>query len=81
VPVLLFERRGPVALVTLNRPEARNAVNPELAVRMTCASMNPPEPEALALERTFGRSVFETEDAREGPRAFQEKRKPRFTGR
>lgn len=29
-PCVLFERRGPVALVTLNRPEAMNAVNPGL---------------------------------------------------
>jgi enoyl-CoA hydratase len=37
VSVVLFERRGPVALITLNRPEARNAVNPELAVRLAGA--------------------------------------------
>lgn len=30
-PVVLVERRGPVAIVTLNRPEARNALNAELA--------------------------------------------------
>ncbi|MGA0153962.1 MAG: enoyl-CoA hydratase [Ilumatobacteraceae bacterium] len=31
VPVILVERRGPVAIVTLNRPDARNALNAELA--------------------------------------------------
>ena len=30
-PVVLVERRGTVAVVTLNRPEARNALNAELA--------------------------------------------------
>jgi enoyl-CoA hydratase/carnithine racemase len=29
-----FERRGPIALVTLNRPEARNAVSPEVSQTM-----------------------------------------------
>ena len=29
-PVVLTERRGPVAVITLNRPEARNALNAEL---------------------------------------------------
>jgi len=37
VSVVLFERRGSVALITLNRPEARNAVNPEVAVRLARA--------------------------------------------
>jgi enoyl-CoA hydratase len=32
--VLLFEKRGHIAYVTLNRPEARNAINPELVVRL-----------------------------------------------
>jgi enoyl-CoA hydratase len=40
-----------------------------------------PEPEALARELEIGRAVFATHDAREGPRAFMEKRKPRFEGR
>ena len=31
---LLFEIRGAVALITLNRPEAHNAINPEMAVRL-----------------------------------------------
>src|SRR5262245_35412509 len=29
-----LERRGPVALVTLNRPEARNAISPEVSAAM-----------------------------------------------
>jgi enoyl-CoA hydratase len=38
--------------------------------------------EAAALERELeiGQPVFATKDAREGPRAFAEKRKPVFTG-
>ncbi len=40
-----------------------------------------PEEEALKLELEIGGPVFGTEDAREGPRAFQEKRKPNFKGR
>jgi enoyl-CoA hydratase len=37
------------------------------------------EPEAFAFDFEVGQAVFATQDAREGPRAFAEKRKPRFT--
>ena len=45
------------------------------------ACLGRPEAEALKLELDYGRPVFRTEDAVEGPRAFMEKRTPRFTGR
>ena len=38
------------------------------------------EAEALAKEIEIGGPIFGTKDAREGPRAFREKRKPVFTG-
>jgi enoyl-CoA hydratase len=37
-----------------------------------------PENEAFALEAKVGMAVFASEDAREGPRAFAEKRRPQF---
>jgi enoyl-CoA hydratase len=40
-----------------------------------------PEKDALAIEMQIGMSVTATEDAREGPRAFKEKRTPQFKGR
>jgi len=36
-PHLLFERDGHIAVVTMNRPEARNAFSPEMLVRMAQA--------------------------------------------
>ncbi|MEA3217806.1 MAG: enoyl-CoA hydratase [Acidimicrobiia bacterium] len=33
--VVLYETKGSVAVVTLNRPEARNAISPEVIVRLT----------------------------------------------
>jgi len=38
------------------------------------------EAEALDHELSYGRAVFNSNDAKEGPRAFTEKRKPNFTG-
>jgi enoyl-CoA hydratase len=40
-----------------------------------------PEEEALKVELEIGMHVFATDDAKEGPRAFAEKRKPVFTGK
>ena len=39
------------------------------------------EKDAFALEAKVGMAVFATSDAREGPRAFAEKRTPKFSGR
>jgi enoyl-CoA hydratase len=39
------------------------------------------ENEAFKLESQIGMNVFMSADAKEGPRAFAEKRKPTFTGR
>lgn len=35
--VVEYEKRGHIAIVTLDRPEARNAINPEVAVRLADA--------------------------------------------
>ncbi|WAX57019.1 crotonase/enoyl-CoA hydratase family protein [Jatrophihabitans cynanchi] len=40
-----------------------------------------PENDAFTLEAKIGMAVFGSEDAREGPRAFAEKRTPQFKGR
>ncbi len=39
------------------------------------------EEDAFAVEARIGMEVFKSDDAREGPRAFTEKRKPQFRGR
>ncbi|MFQ5697144.1 MAG: crotonase/enoyl-CoA hydratase family protein [Myxococcota bacterium] len=61
------------------------ARNGPLAVQAVTRSLrelgNLPEDEALARELEIGQPIFATEDAREGPRAFAEKRVPEFKGR
>jgi enoyl-CoA hydratase len=60
------------------------AANGPLAVQAVLKSLresaNMGEREALANELEIGAPIFLTKDAQEGPRAFSEKRDPRFTG-
>jgi enoyl-CoA hydratase len=63
----------------------RISANGPLAVRAIVATLREtetlPEPEAFAIEQRHGMQVMASEDAREGPRAFLEKRAPVFRGR
>jgi enoyl-CoA hydratase len=61
---------------------ARNGPLAVQAVKRTAlAASGVTLPEAYALEDAAKRAVFGTADAREGPRAFVEKREPRYQGR
>jgi enoyl-CoA hydratase len=61
------------------------AANGPLAVKAIRRSvkecLGKPEQEALKIESQISGPVFQTEDAKEGPRAFMEKRKPSYQGR
>jgi enoyl-CoA hydratase/carnithine racemase len=61
------------------------AANGPVAVRAILRTIREtegmPENEAFAIEAKIGMEVFQSEDAKEGPRAFAEKRKPRFRDR
>jgi enoyl-CoA hydratase len=61
------------------------AANGPLAVkairRSAKACLGKPEAEALKIETAISAPVFQTEDAKEGPRAFMEKRAPVYQGR
>ena len=60
-------KNGPIAVQAIRR-SARECIGH-------------PEKEALAMEAKFSAPVFQTEDAKEGPKAFMEKREPVFKGR
>jgi enoyl-CoA hydratase len=60
---------------------ARNGPLSVKAIKRSVAeTMALPETEALKVELEIGLPIFATKDAREGPKAFAEKREPNFTG-
>jgi enoyl-CoA hydratase len=63
-------------LVCANGPVAVQGV-----LRALRATESVPEDEAMRIESRIGMEVFMSEDAKEGPRAFMEKRPPVFQGR
>jgi enoyl-CoA hydratase len=73
------------ALAAAREIAAEIAANGPLAVqaikRSALEGAGLSEADALALELEIGQPVFATEDAREGPRAFMERRPARFKGR
>jgi enoyl-CoA hydratase len=62
--------------IAANGPVAVRAI-----LRVIRETEGMPENEAFALEARVGLGVFASEDAREGPRAFLEKRRPEFRDR
>ena len=67
---------GYASIIVRNGPVATQAIK-EAVLR----EQGMPTEEAYYVERHFSRMVFESEDAKEGPRAFAEKREPRYNGR
>ena len=73
------------ALSTAREIADRIGRNGPLAVKAIVATLREtetlPEAEAFVIEQQYGMQVMMSEDAREGPRAFLEKRDAVFTGR
>lgn len=53
--VVEYEKNGHIAIITLDRPEARNAINPEVAVRLADAWQNVKEDEEVRVVVLTGR--------------------------
>ncbi|HEV8298805.1 MAG TPA: crotonase/enoyl-CoA hydratase family protein, partial [Acidimicrobiales bacterium] len=72
----LATAREIAAVIAGNGPLAVEAITRTLheTVGMT-------EPEAFDFERPYGQAVFQSQDAKEGPKAFAEKRTPNFQKR
>lgn len=75
----------PDLMPTARAMARRIAENPPLAIRsvreLAVLSHDVPLHEGLRAESMLGEIVRSSEDAKEGPRAFAEKRKPRYLGR
>jgi enoyl-CoA hydratase len=73
------------ALTKAKELAAMVAANGPVAVQAVLRSLREtecmPEDDAMRIEAKIGMEVFMSEDAKEGPRAFAEKRKPQFKGR
>jgi enoyl-CoA hydratase len=64
------------ATVAANGPVAVQKIK-EAVIATECL----PEKDALAVDFQIGQQVYQTEDSREGPKAFKEKRAPVYKGR
>jgi len=72
----LMEEAGKVARrIAANGPMALRNIKKSV---ITCMGL--PFTEGLMKEYKLGREVFDSKDAKEGPRAFMEKREPKFIG-
>lgn len=71
----------PVALELAGRIAANGPIAVQAIRRSARACLGRPESEAMRIESEMAAPVFRTEDAREGPLAFMQKRKPIFHGR
>jgi enoyl-CoA hydratase len=71
----LDRAREVAAAVAANGPVAVQAV-----LRALRATEGVPERDAMRIDSEIGMAVFASEDAREGPLAFVEKRAPQFSG-
>lgn len=75
-PDLQAEAERVAAIIAANGPLAVRKAK-EAVLRSSGTTLE----EAFQIESACGAEVWRSEDAREGPRAFAEKRAPRFTGR
>ena len=80
--ILLVERRAPATLLTLNRPDARNALSSPLLARIRAELLAAEQdPNIRGIVLTGNEKFFSAgADLKEAMEAFMEKRPASFTG-
>ena len=79
-PVLVTERRGAVVVLRLNRPEARNSLNPELLTAIGLGMVeaeNDPEVRAVVLTGTGEKAFSRAWTSAPSPKAAASAEAPR----
>jgi 1,4-dihydroxy-2-naphthoyl-CoA synthase len=78
---VILSQREHVGIIELSRPETKNALDPGTLLELYEAWNKHKNDEQIRRELEIAFPIALSAGAKEGPRAFREKRPPEFTGK